>query len=115
MFSTDAPAPPTVTASPLSERGKISVSWTPPTAPTGSTITGYSIQYRRRGSGSYTTVSDPGSSSTSTTLSGLEVGTEYEVRVGAKTEVGVGPSQYRNGFVTTFGSMLQNYCPLIYL
>ena len=97
---TDAPPPPTVTASPLSERGKIRVSWTPPTPPTGSTITGYSIQYRIGSSGAYTTATDPGRGSTSTTISGLQLGRTYQVRVGARTEVGAGISSYRTTQVT---------------
>ena len=38
VLYTDAPPPHTVIASPLSEPGKIRVSWTPPTPPIGSTI-----------------------------------------------------------------------------
>ena len=70
------------------------VSWTPPTPPTGSTITGYSIQYRIGSSGDYTTATDPGRWSTSTTISGLQIGRIYQVRVGARTEIGVTTTSY---------------------
>ena len=93
-YSTDAQTPSSVSASPLSEPGEISVSWTPPTPPTGSTVTGYSIQYRIGSSGDYTTATDPGRGSTSTTISGLQLGRTYQVRVGAKTEIGVGTGSY---------------------
>ena len=100
--STDSPTPRTVTADPLSEPGKIRVSWTPPTPPTGSTITGYSIQYRIGSSEAYTNASDPGSGSTNTTITALQLGRTYQVRVGAKTEIGVGPSNYKATQVTTY-------------
>jgi hypothetical protein len=61
---TDAGAPNNLRATPLRVAGKILVSWTPPTPPTGSTITGYSIQYRIGSSGDYTTATDPGRGST---------------------------------------------------
>ena len=48
------------------------------------------------------TVSDPGGSATSTIVSNLQVGTQYQVRVAAKTELGVGPNSYGTTQVTTF-------------
>ena len=44
-------------------------------------ITGYSVEYRRRGTTSYTTRSVSGSSTTSYTITNLTLGTVYEVRV----------------------------------
>ena len=99
---TDAPAPHNVTTSPLSEPGKIRVAWTPPTPPTGSTITGYSIQYSIGSSGDYTAATDPGSGSTSTTISGLQLGRTYQVRVGARTEIGVSMNSYSMTQTTTY-------------
>jgi hypothetical protein len=97
-----APPPRTVTATPLSEPGKIRVSWTAPTPPTGSTITGYSVQYRIGSSGDYTTATDPGSGSTRTTISGLQLGITYQVRVRARTEIGVGTNSYSMTQRTTY-------------
>ena len=57
------------------------------------------------GSGSYTTASDPGGSATSTIVSNLQVGTQYQVRVAAKTELGVGPNSYGTTQVTTFNGL----------
>ena len=45
LHDTDAPPPVTVTTSPLTEPGKIRVSWTPPTPPTGSTILVHTHRY----------------------------------------------------------------------
>ena len=101
-YSTDAQTPSSVSVSPLSEPGEISVSWTPPTPPTGSTVTGYSIQYRIGSSGDYTTTTDPGRGSTSTTISGLQLGRTYQVRVGARTEIGVGADSYSMAQSSTY-------------
>ena len=113
----DAPPPFNVRASPQAERGNVKVSWTPPTPPTGSSLTGYSIQYRMRGSRSYMTASDPGGSATSTIVSNLQVGTQYQVRVAAKTELGVGPNSYVRTQVTTFNGVftLQYSCAIYIL
>ena len=108
--SIDAAAPPTVTATPLSEPGKIRVSWTPPTPPTGSTITGYSIQYRIGSSGDYTTATDPGRGSTSTTISGLQLGRTYQVRVGARTEIGIAMISYQMSQATTYNGEFMTQC-----
>ena len=47
---------------------------------------------------------DPSGSANNTIVSKLDVGTEYEVRVAAKTELGEGPSSYGTVIVTTFNS-----------
>ena len=51
------------------------------------------------------TASDPGGSATSTIVSTLQVGTQYQVRVAAKTELGVGPNSYGTTQVTTFNGV----------
>ena len=118
IFDINIDAPPrlNVRASPQAERGKVEVSWTPPTPPPGSSLTGYSIQYRMRGSRSYMTAGDPGRSATSTIVSNLQVGTQYQVRVAAKTELGVGPNSYARIQVTTFnGVFTWQYSCAIYI
>ena len=52
-------------------------------------ITGYSVEYRRRGTTSYTTRSVSGSSTTSYTITNLNVGTVYEVRVASVGPLGL--------------------------
>ena len=67
------------------------------------------------------TASDPGGSATSTIVSNLQVGTQYQVRVAAKTELGMGPNSYGTTQVTTFNGVFygciqilnHNYCLLM--
>ena len=65
----------------LNEAGKVRVTWSIPTLGPGQVITGYSVQYRGRGTTSYTTRSVSGSSTTSYTITDLNLGTVYEMRV----------------------------------
>ena len=109
FITTDASAP-TVTASPLSEEGKINVSWTVPRVSSGSSITGYSIQYKvSSSSGPYLNISDPGSSTTNTVISGLRSGEDYLVRVAAKTELGIGSDSYGSDRATTYDCMFNAF------
>ena len=63
------------------------------------------------------TASDPGGSATSTIVSNLQVGTQYQVRVAAKTELGVGPNSYGTTQITTFNGVLIvfSYCVVIFI
>ena len=54
-------------------------------------------------------VSDPGGSAPSTIVSNLQVGTQYQVRVAAKTELGVGTNSYGTTQVTTFNGVFIGY------
>ena len=65
----------------LNEVGKVIVTWSRPTLRPGQVITGYSVQYRRRGTPTYTTHSVNGSNTTSYTITNLNLSTVYEVRV----------------------------------
>ena len=90
--STDAP-PPTgasVSVVALNEAGKVRVTWSRPTLGPGQVITGYSVQYRRRGTTSYTTHSVSGSSTTTYTITNLNLGTVYGVRVASVGPLGLG-------------------------
>ena len=85
----------------LDEAGKVRVSWNKPavTAGTGQVVTGYSVQYKRKGTSSYITHAVPGSSTTSYTIADLDLGTVYEVRVAAEGPLGL--SGYCSGKVVT--------------
>ena len=72
----------------LNEGGKIRVTWSRPTLGPGQMITSYSVQYRRRGTTSYTTRSVSGSSTTSYTITNLNLGAVYEVRVASVGPLG---------------------------
>ena len=89
-FNTDPPAPGGVRVNPLPQRGVLRVSWRAPTVDTGLTITGYSVQYRTSSTGPYSRSRTVSGRSTSTTISGLQLGTRYSVRVAAVTQLGTG-------------------------
>ena len=86
------PSPPTdtsVVVVAVSEAGKVRVTWSRPTLGAGQVISGYSVQYRRRGTTSYATRSVSGSSTTSYTITNLNLGTVYEVRVASVGPLGL--------------------------
>ena len=64
------------------------VTWRAPTVDTGLTITGYSVQYRTSSTGPYSRAGTV--SGRSTTITGLQLGTRYRVRVAAVTQLGTG-------------------------
>ena len=73
----------------LNEAGKVRVTWSGRALGSGQVITGYSVQYRRKGTISYTTRSVSGSSATSYTITNLNLGTVYEVRVASVGPLGL--------------------------
>ena len=78
----DQPSAPTVTATSASS---VSVSWSEPDD-NGAAITSYDLHYRVTGTSDWTLVSDQ--TGTSYTITGLSLGTEYEVQVRATNTVG---------------------------
>ena len=68
----------------------ITASWTAPTNTGTSSITGYQLEHKVKGAGTWTVLS-LSSTGTSSTITGLTAGAEYEVRVAAKSTVGTGP------------------------
>ena len=83
--------PPTaVAAVPGVNLGSIRVTWVAPSDTGGLSIAGYSLQYRIRGSTSFATqLSQP--QPTEATITGLRLGTTYQVRVATVTAIGIGP------------------------
>ena len=77
----DVPQPTRVSVVALSEAGKARVTWSRPSLGTGQIITSYSVQYRRWGYSSYSTLSVSGSSTTSYTITNLIRGAIYVVKV----------------------------------
>ena len=88
---TDVPRPTDggVSVVALNEAGKVRVTWSRPTLRPGQVITGYFVQYRRRGTPSYTTHSVSGSSITSYTITNLNLGRVYRVRVASVGPLGL--------------------------
>ena len=104
---TDAPrlTDTSVSVMALNAAGRVRVAWSRPTLGPGQEITGYSVQYRRRGSTSYTTRSVSGSSTTSYTITNLNLGTVYEVRVASRGHLGLSGYCCGSGKqVTTYNS-----------
>ena len=103
--STDVPQPAdgSVSVVALNEAGKVRVTWSRPTLGTGQVITGYSVQYRRRGTTSYTTRSVSGSTTTSYTITNLKLGTVYEVRVASVGPLGL------SGYCCGSGKQVMTY------
>lgn len=77
------------------------VTWTAPLITDG--ITDYSVQYRKVGDTAWTTFSHAASTATTQTITGLDAGDLYEVRVASVT--GAGTSAYAAAFGTT-GALL---------
>ena len=121
LHSTDVPQPADggVSVMALNETGKVRVTWSKPTLGPGQVITGYSVQYRRRGTTSYITGSVSGSSTTSYTITNLNRGEEYEVRVASVGSLGLSGYCCGNGKeVTTFNSectVYRSICIVCYL
>ena len=102
---TDVPRPTDggVSVVALNEAGKVRVTWSRPTLGPGQVITGYSVQYRRKGTTSYTTHSVSGSSTTSYTITNLNLGTVYRVRVALVGPLGLSGYCCGNGKqITTY-------------
>ena len=104
---TDVP-PPTdggVSVVEVNEAGKVRVTWSIPTLGPGQVITGYSVQYRRRGTTFNITRPVYGFSTTSHNITNLDLGTVYEVRVASVGPLGLSGYCCGNGKqVTTYNS-----------
>ena len=87
----------------VDEAGKVRVTWRRPLLGPGQVITGYSVQYRRRGNITYTTRSVSSSSATSYTIINLDLDTVYEVRVAS-----VGPLEL-SGYCCGSGKQVMTY------
>lgn len=80
------PAPGTLTAT--AGDGTAALSWTAPTPPADTTVTGYETEYAVRASGSWSTPA--ATTATTATVTGLTDGTAYDFRVRATTDRGPG-------------------------
>ena len=103
------PAPSGVRVTPLPQRGVLRVTWRAPTVDTGLTITGYSVQYRTSSTGPYSRARTVSGRSTSTAISGLQLGTRYRVRVAAVTQLGTGAYSSDVGGTTYNGECTGEY------
>ena len=69
----------------------VKLSWVAPATSGGAAVTDYAIQYKRTSATTWVTFSDPVSTATTTTVTGLEVGVSYDFRVAARNRQGAGP------------------------
>ena len=101
----DVPPPAIDSVMALNEAGKVRVTWSSSTLGPGQLITGYSVQYRRSGTTSFSTRSVLSSSTTSYTITNLNLGTVYEVRVASVGPLGLSGYCCGSGKqVTTYNS-----------
>lgn len=84
VLTIPAPGPLTATAG----DGTAALSWTAPTPPADTTVTGYETEYAVRASGSWSTPA--ATTATTATVTGLTDGTAYDFRVRATTDRGPG-------------------------
>ena len=108
MCGSLATAPWTVSLEPLTTRGAVRVTWSPPADLCGLTNPQYTIQYGRTTSTSTTHPSTP--SSSPLTITGLEVGEEYFVRVAVRTQSGSGTFSGWQSVTTSEGVSVTNAC-----
>ncbi|XP_077191128.1 immunoglobulin-like and fibronectin type III domain-containing protein 1 isoform X2 [Paroedura picta] len=81
------PAPPKIVSA---NKGAITLSWTPPHKTGNSRITGYVVEKCKKGSNTWTPVSDLPITDKKYTVSDLKEGLQYEFRVAAINAAGVG-------------------------
>ena len=85
-----APVPESVSVVPTPSEGTLRVTWTRPTVSDGSTITSYSIQYKRSNEMTYSNKTVNGGDTTSSDITGLDLSTQYSVRIASVNELGTG-------------------------
>ena len=81
--------PQSLVLTPTATGGQIEADWSAPSSTGGSTITGYSVQYKRGTSNTWIDWSHTGTTTTAT-ITGLTNGTEYDVRVATRNLIGMG-------------------------
>ena len=111
-----APVPESVSVVPTLSEGTLRVIWTRPTVSGGSSITSYSIQYKMSNEITYSSKTVNGGDTTSSDITGLDLSTQYSVRIASVNELGTGDY---SGIVRaiTYGCRYNNllYCIYIYI
>ena len=86
---TDSPSPSNVSAHPSPQHGVLNVTWVAPQVDPGLILMKYSVKYSKSVLNEFSEQVAPGSS-TSLSISGLQLGIVYSVKVAAITPLGVG-------------------------
>ena len=93
---------PTLAQNSTNPTTALDVSWTAPTPMTGTTLNDYDVRYREWGTSSWTEMPDTtNSTTTSTTITGLTDGKEYEVQVRSQI-VDEGPGHWSGSSVILY-------------
>ena len=97
--------PATVPGSPtsvvaVSGNTQLAVTWTAPASTGGSAITDYLVKYSSNNGATWKNFTDPVSTATSCTVTGLTNGTPYVIKVVAKNAVGISPASANSAPVT---------------
>ena len=74
------------------DKSSVLLKWTPPTMDGGAPVSGYIIEYRRRGSFQWKRANSIPCEEMNFSVTGLKEGEEYEFRVSAENKAGVGPA-----------------------
>ena len=99
---------PTLTRNSANPATALDVSWTAPTPMTGTTINDYDVRYRADGTNTWTEMPDTtNSTATSTTITGLTSGTDYEVQVRAQIP-DEGPGNWSDTSQSGYTSVTRN-------
>ena len=102
----------TLTKTVASGAPALRVTWTPPQSDVA--ISHYQVEYRRSGTASWSSATpSSGILSESSTLTGLDAGTDYNVRVKAVSEIGAGQwsaEQTEKTTCSTFNIVAEDYC-----
>ena len=100
-YATGIPAAPTSVAG-SAGNGTVALQWAAPISAGAAPISDYIVQYSSNGGSTWTT-DDTGSTTTSTTVSGLTNGTGYIFEVQAVNSIGDGPFSSPSGTLTPSG------------
>ena len=74
------------------DKSSVALKWSPPTMDGGAPVSGYIIEYRRRGSFQWKRANSIPCEEATFSVTGLKEGEEYEFRVSAENKAGLGPA-----------------------
>ena len=91
LYLLDKPGQPGAPEIMGTDKSSVALKWTPPTKDGGAPVS-FIIEYRRRGSRTWTRANSMPIDETTFSVTGLKEGEEYEFRVTAENKAGSGPA-----------------------